>query len=270
MQSSTMLLAGDMMQKDNMTVADDEQDLPYNQDYRDDPTTLSASFQPTSNIWATGPDLGMAGFNSYQSCQDNSINTMNDLEMKDAVIGPDTFWDNDVTMLEISRANYPTYSYSHGQDQSMLCTGSAAAFSQALYNSSLVSNGLPAGHMPVVDTPMIQNNFLPEYTTTSTHAGHFLQPGSSDIPLHPAQTLPCNVQLGAYQVSELPGQDHILYQTPFRSVPSNSTASPRRRHVTAEDWIANRDLFTRLYRDENKTLKEVMSIMETSYGFHAT
>jgi len=44
---------------------------------------------------------------------------------------------------------------------------------------------------------------------------------------------------------------------------------PRTRYATTEDWERYRALFTRLYRDENKTLKEVKSIMK-KYGFNAT
>jgi hypothetical protein len=42
------------------------------------------------------------------------------------------------------------------------------------------------------------------------------------------------------------------------------------RYATAEDWERHRPLFTRLYRDENKTLKKVKSIMKEKYGFNAT
>ena len=46
--------------------------------------------------------------------------------------------------------------------------------------------------------------------------------------------------------------------------------SVRTRYATAEDWEHYRALFTRLYRDENKTLKDVKSIMKEKYGFNAT
>jgi hypothetical protein len=44
----------------------------------------------------------------------------------------------------------------------------------------------------------------------------------------------------------------------------------RTRYATAEDWERYRPLFTRLYRDENKSLKKVRSIMKEKYGFNAT
>lgn len=51
----------------------------------------------------------------------------------------------------------------------------------------------------------------------------------------------------------------------------NSMAFPTQpRYATAEDWERNRALFTSLYRDQNKTLKDVMAIMREKYGFNAT
>jgi len=46
--------------------------------------------------------------------------------------------------------------------------------------------------------------------------------------------------------------------------------SVQTRYATTEDWERYRALFTRLYRDENKTLKDVKSIMKEKYGFNAT
>jgi hypothetical protein len=42
------------------------------------------------------------------------------------------------------------------------------------------------------------------------------------------------------------------------------------RYATAEDWERHRALITQLYRDENKTLEEVKSIMKERYSFTAT
>jgi hypothetical protein len=42
------------------------------------------------------------------------------------------------------------------------------------------------------------------------------------------------------------------------------------RYATREEWERHRRLFTQLYRDENKTLKEVRSIMKDKYAFNAT
>jgi hypothetical protein len=51
----------------------------------------------------------------------------------------------------------------------------------------------------------------------------------------------------------------------------NSTAFPIQvRYATARDWERYRAIFTRLYCDENMTLKDVKSIMREKYGFNAT
>ncbi|KAJ0281400.1 hypothetical protein COL940_005684 [Colletotrichum noveboracense] len=41
-------------------------------------------------------------------------------------------------------------------------------------------------------------------------------------------------------------------------------------YATEDHWTCHRGIITRLYRDENKTLKEVKQIMEETYYFHAT
>ncbi len=40
--------------------------------------------------------------------------------------------------------------------------------------------------------------------------------------------------------------------------------------VSKHEWESHRATFERLYGDENKTLKEVMSIMERDYNLKAT
>lgn len=42
------------------------------------------------------------------------------------------------------------------------------------------------------------------------------------------------------------------------------------RYMGAEDWAVHRDQITRLYRDENRTLKETMDIVEEEHGLKAT
>ena len=39
---------------------------------------------------------------------------------------------------------------------------------------------------------------------------------------------------------------------------------------TPEDWNNYRDVFTRLYRSEGRTLKDTKATMERLYGFRAT
>ncbi len=45
---------------------------------------------------------------------------------------------------------------------------------------------------------------------------------------------------------------------------------PRRRHATQEEWDAVRETITRLYKEENKTLKEVMALMAREFNFFGT
>ena len=42
------------------------------------------------------------------------------------------------------------------------------------------------------------------------------------------------------------------------------------RYMGAEDWVVHRDQISRLYRDENRTLKETMAIIEEEHGLKAT
>lgn len=39
--------------------------------------------------------------------------------------------------------------------------------------------------------------------------------------------------------------------------------------ASTNDWEANREIISGLYRDQNKTLKETMQIMADSHGFFA-
>lgn len=45
---------------------------------------------------------------------------------------------------------------------------------------------------------------------------------------------------------------------------------PRKAYATSEDWTAHRDLITRLYWDEDRTLKAVREYMKLNHGFDAT
>lgn len=67
---------------------------------------------------------------------------------------------------------------------------------------------------------------------------------------------------------------HILASTyPRRGNISREMATNTmafRGYARAEDWEPNRRTISRLYRDENRSLKEVMEIMSRNYHFHAT
>ncbi len=51
---------------------------------------------------------------------------------------------------------------------------------------------------------------------------------------------------------------------------SGAQAALRRPWATGADWNSHRALITRLYRDEDRTLTDVMEIMERRHGFYAT
>lgn len=44
---------------------------------------------------------------------------------------------------------------------------------------------------------------------------------------------------------------------------------PGRRHHAGE-WNDKREIFTRLYVDENRTIKEIADLFQREYGFSAT
>lgn len=49
-----------------------------------------------------------------------------------------------------------------------------------------------------------------------------------------------------------------------------STARPAKRWAKPEDWERVKPFIKELYKDEMQPLKEVMSVMEKKYDFHAT
>ena len=57
---------------------------------------------------------------------------------------------------------------------------------------------------------------------------------------------------------------------PMRPAMSSAGVSRQQGYASERDWERHKGLITRLYRDENKTLKEVMAIMYHRHGFHAT
>jgi len=57
----------------------------------------------------------------------------------------------------------------------------------------------------------------------------------------------------------------------FPQDPQQSLGPPLPNYPpTAEDWQTHRAIFTQLYNIENRTLKDVMQIMEGRFGFRAT
>jgi Clr5 domain len=52
--------------------------------------------------------------------------------------------------------------------------------------------------------------------------------------------------------------------------PEAVVVTPSGRNASRSEWDLIRPLIKRLYVDEDKTLKEVMTIMAQDYGHHAT
>lgn len=51
---------------------------------------------------------------------------------------------------------------------------------------------------------------------------------------------------------------------------NNAILVPRKKYATAKDWQSHRHIIERLYRDEDKTLEQLIAIMASWFGFHAT
>ena len=92
------------------------------------------------------------------------------------------------------------------------------------------------------------------------------------IPLHLSPHRIASKETGDVKIQEAP-EARVRLEVPDETTKDTNTTGlisfAHSRYTTAEDWERHRVLFTRLYRDENKTLKEVKSIME-KYGFNAT
>jgi hypothetical protein len=151
-------------------------------------------------------------------------------------------------------------------------------------DASLTDNG---GHLPYdeITHPLpefpIEANFNASYVdgTAMLDAPAFQCTPHMDF-TPAAITQPCllspemrNPGLGEITMQEAP----VFQNAPDTSDMSrneshmNSMASPTQpRYATPEDWERNRALFTWLYCEQNRTLKDVMTIMKEKYGFNAT
>ncbi|APA11329.1 hypothetical protein SS1G_11575 [Sclerotinia sclerotiorum 1980 UF-70] len=78
----------------------------------------------------------------------------------------------------------------------------------------------------------------------------------------------------ANHTSPIAAPSNVAHQMPPIVDSMPSLPKPARRPAltehSAEDWERQRATFTRLYTAEDKTLKEVMEIMENEHGFRAT
>jgi len=53
-------------------------------------------------------------------------------------------------------------------------------------------------------------------------------------------------------------------------MPPPAAQSPQQRWAMPSEWDAVRATVTRLYKDENRKLEEVMAIMQRDHNFYAT
>jgi hypothetical protein len=90
----------------------------------------------------------------------------------------------------------------------------------------------------------------------------------SDVPLLNQKSFEEDVQMREASNFQSWMDSHSIVTSDF----SNRTLAlpSRNRYPAAEDWEFYRPILARLYRDENRTLEEVKSIMKATYGFHAT
>ncbi|ETS79498.1 hypothetical protein PFICI_09351 [Pestalotiopsis fici W106-1] len=70
----------------------------------------------------------------------------------------------------------------------------------------------------------------------------------------------------AYQHGDLV----VSRNAPVTPAAASAPPSGHGRWATSADWAAHKDRVVRMYWNEDRTLKEVMSIMATEYDFHAT
>jgi hypothetical protein len=115
--------------------------------------------------------------------------------------------------------------------------------------------------MAMLDTPAFQRTPQADLTPAAIAQSYLLSPETR------------NPGLGEVRIPKAP-----VFRSPSEASDisrneshTNSMASPIQvRYATAQDWERYRTLFTRLYCDENMTLKDVKSIMKEKYGFNAT
>lgn len=113
----------------------------------------------------------------------------------------------------------------------------------------------------MLDTPAFQRTPQADFTPAAIAQSYLLSPETRNPGLGEACTPKALVFRSAPEASDISRNESHM----------NSVAFPIQvRYATAQDWERYRALFTRLYCDENMTLKDVMSIMKEKYGFNAT
>lgn len=115
--------------------------------------------------------------------------------------------------------------------------------------------------MAMLDAPAFQRTPQADFTPTAIAQSYLLSPETRNPGLGEVRTPKAPVFRSPLEASDISRNESH----------TNSMASPIQvRYATAQDWERYRTLFTRLYRDENMTLKDVKSIMRERYGFNAT
>jgi hypothetical protein len=113
----------------------------------------------------------------------------------------------------------------------------------------------------MLDAPAFQRAPQAGFTPAAIAQSYLLSPKTRNPELGEVHTPKAPVFQSASEASDISrNESHV-----------NSMASPIQvPHATAQDWERYRTLFTRLYRDENMTLKDVKGIMKEEYSFNAT
>jgi hypothetical protein len=115
--------------------------------------------------------------------------------------------------------------------------------------------------MAMLDTPALQRTPQAGFTPTAIAQSYLLSPETRNPGLGEVRIPKAPVIRSAPETSDISRNESHM----------NSMASPIQvPYATAQDWERYRTLFTRLYCDENMTLKDVKRIMKEKYGFNAT
>lgn len=117
-------------------------------------------------------------------------------------------------------------------------------FQEVQFNPSIPSNGIIGGQNmdSMVEAPFWEQLLVREQLSPSSHAKSAIQPNDRSRGVHAA--------VGPRQP--------VDRDLPIPNQPP-----------TTENWRVYRSIFTRLYKAENKTLREVMNIMKEQYHFRA-
>jgi hypothetical protein len=122
----------------------------------------------------------------------------------------------------------------------------------------LCNNGLAAGGVSAFtasldgsDTAVMAADLYPSDVPPLTQ-----KPCAEDVPMREAPKSHSQIRFHPIATSDFSNRAFTL--------------PARNRYPTTQDWEFYRPIFTWLYRDENRTLRDVKSLMKATYGFHAT